>query len=296
MKQISGLKKALAVSLAPLFSVFSQDLQAGWWFEKEGAGKDSGRSRYEIRNNGNGVKPGSSRIGSDLSTLRVFDNSASGSLLGNALDGQYHLVFFGAPYELYMRPEDRPPQVDMSRVGKNGVTMEAVLDEFQRQKAAYDKRMEAQGGTYENYSCAIDLAIISDVKKKIKAMCGAKAAERFTPIFVFPEYDPARHPPPVNIKTYIKAGENGILGLTGSDDEVMGKARQYTVRYRTDKDTGLITGHTRYTYLMGPDGRNLAIFPPDMLGAARVMAQHVVSEMRKDRNMALPDMPSCYAP
>ena len=133
-------------------------------------------------------------------------------------------------------------------------------------------------------NCSVDLMVLQDVSAQIAKKCGPESVT----LFVHPEHDPARHPPADNIKSYIEKPGSRILGLSGPQERVIEIARGYRARYFLGQNNVPIN-HTRFVYLMAPDGRNLAIaaadFPPDLLVKDLVGAIHRAQDSL--------DKPSC---
>jgi len=95
-------------------------------------------------------------------------------------------------------------------------------------------------------------------------LVGEKAM-RVQPLFV--SVDPARDRS-ANLTRFIKQFHPRLVGLTGSESQIRDVARAYRV-YRAKvvlpdmpKDEYLVT-HTPNTYLMGPDGKFVTLFPHD---------------------------------
>ena len=100
-----------------------------------------------------------------------------------------------------------------------------------------------------------------------------EAAAKVQPIFI--SVDPDRDRPDV-LKRYISQFHPRLIGLTGSENQVREAARAYHI-YRgkvvlpdTPKSDYLVT-HTPTTFLMGPDGKFVTLFPYDT--DAEVMAK-----------------------
>jgi protein SCO1/2 len=83
-------------------------------------------------------------------------------------------------------------------------------------------------------------------------------AERVVPIFI--TIDPERDSPRV-LKFYLKAFGPRFVGLTGDAKAVAAAARLYRVYYRKRplKDGGYAMDHSSHIYLMGPDGKFIAV-------------------------------------
>ncbi len=100
-----------------------------------------------------------------------------------------------------------------------------------------------------------------------------EAAAKVQPIFI--SIDPDRDRPDV-LKRYVSRFHPRLIGLTGSENQVREAARGYHI-YRgkvvlpdTPKEEYLVT-HTPTTFLMGPDGNFVTLFPHDT--DAEVMAK-----------------------
>lgn len=85
-------------------------------------------------------------------------------------------------------------------------------------------------------------------------------AEKVTPIFI--TVDPERDTPEF-LLDYVKNFHPRMVGLTGTPENIAAVAKAYKVYYaksrKSDGDDYLMD-HTSYVYLMGPDGKFLAIF------------------------------------
>lgn len=107
-------------------------------------------------------------------------------------------------------------------------------------------------------------------------MLGEKAT-RVRPLFI--TVDPERDTPE-SMANYVGAFKHGIVGLTGTPEEIGKVADEYRVYFaksRTgrpgDGDTSHYTvDHSAFTYLMGPDGKYLTHFaygvPPQTMAKA----------------------------
>lgn len=105
-------------------------------------------------------------------------------------------------------------------------------------------------------------------------------AARVRPLFI--TVDPERDTPKV-LASYVGAFEHGIVGLTGTPEEIRKVAdeyRAYFAKSRTgrpgDGNTSHYTvDHSAFTYLMGPDGKYLTHF------AYGVSPQTMAKEIRR---------------
>ena len=91
------------------------------------------------------------------------------------------------------------------------------------------------------------------------------AADPIQPLFI--SVDPARDTV-ARMRVFVGRFHPRLIGLTGSEAEVGAAARAYKVFRRKvippDEDPAdYLVNHTLITYLMGPDGRFLTLFPHD---------------------------------
>lgn len=101
------------------------------------------------------------------------------------------------------------------------------------------------------------------------------AAARVQPLFI--TVDPARDTPAV-LKDYVAGFHPRLIGLTGGEAEIAAALRAWRVpRYKVVPDdmkgsAGYLVEHGPTTFLMGPDGEWLTLFPhaadPDAMAAA----------------------------
>jgi protein SCO1/2 len=102
--------------------------------------------------------------------------------------------------------------------------------------------------------CPTTLAVIADALEKL----GPKAG-RVVPIFI--TIDPGRDTPGV-LKAYLKAFGPRFVGLTGDAKATAVAAQAYRVYYRKRplKGGGYAMDHSSQIYLMGPDGKFVAVY------------------------------------
>lgn len=101
--------------------------------------------------------------------------------------------------------------------------------------------------------CPTTLAVIADAFDKLPR------PDRIVPIFI--TVDPARDTPAV-LKAYLKAFGPEFVGLTGSDAAISAIERKYHV-YATKRPLqggGYGMDHSNQIYLIGPDGKFIAVF------------------------------------
>lgn len=119
------------------------------------------------------------------------------------------------------------------------------------------------GYTYCPDVCPTTLTEISDAMDRL-----GSAAERIQPIFI--TVDPERDTPEV-MKRYIANFSPGLIGLTGTPEQIAQVARAYRVYYAVHK-TGSNPGdytmdHSSIIYLMAPGGAFVAPVRADESGA-----------------------------
>lgn len=102
-------------------------------------------------------------------------------------------------------------------------------------------------------------------------MLGLKAFEKSAPELaakiqpIFITVDPKRDTPAV-LKQFVGAFHPRAIGLTGTEAEIADAAKKFAVYYsRTDGSTpdAYLMSHSQTPYLLGPDGKPLAILPAD---------------------------------
>ncbi len=89
----------------------------------------------------------------------------------------------------------------------------------------------------------------------------AAKGDNIVPVFI--SVDPERDSPAI-LKAYVAAFHPSMVGLTGSAAEVKAAAKAYKVYYRKQPgakpgDTKILMDHTSFIYLVGPDGKVVAL-------------------------------------
>lgn len=117
------------------------------------------------------------------------------------------------------------------------------------------------GYTFCPDACPTDMGVIAAGLKQVERSDPALAA-KVTPVFV--TVDPARDTPPV-VKAFAAAFHPRAIGLTGSAGAVDQVARGYGVAHSIGEKTsgGYLVDHSRAAYLMGPDGKPIALAGQD---------------------------------
>ncbi len=89
----------------------------------------------------------------------------------------------------------------------------------------------------------------------------AAKGDKIVPVFI--SVDPERDSPAI-LKGYVAAFHPSMVGLTGSAAEIKAAAKAYKVYYRKQPgakpgDTKILMDHTSFIYLVGPDGKVVAL-------------------------------------
>jgi protein SCO1/2 len=112
---------------------------------------------------------------------------------------------------------------------------------------------------------------LNDIAEALDGL-GAKR-QAIQPLFV--TVDPERDTAPV-LKGYTAAFQAGIVGLTGSPNQIAQAAKSFHVFYERDKgsDRDYAMSHSSVIYLIGPDGRFVTFFTgeatPEAIHAALI--------------------------
>ncbi|MDG5488666.1 SCO family protein [Sphingomonas sp. BGYR3] len=123
------------------------------------------------------------------------------------------------------------------------------------------------GYTYCPDVCPVDMANIGQ-GVKLLAKSDPDAASRVVPIFI--SIDPARDTPEVVGKFAANFGDT-VVGLTGTPEQIAAVAKSYAAIYSKEGDPkakDYLMSHTNIAYLMGPDGKPIALLPAEQSGQA----------------------------
>ncbi len=110
--------------------------------------------------------------------------------------------------------------------------------------------------------CPLDLQNIAQ-GLQLFAKAQADAAAKIQPIFI--TIDPARDTPEIMGKYAANFGP-GMIGLTGSSEQIAAVAKQWAVFYGKRDGNGpnnYLMDHSRAAYLMGPKGEPIALLPAE---------------------------------
>jgi len=123
------------------------------------------------------------------------------------------------------------------------------------------------GFTYCPDICPSGLQVISAALDQL----GPKA-EKVVPIFISVDHE---RDTPEQLKLYLPSFRSGMVGLTGTAEEIAAAAKAYRVYFKKvvdEKSTaGFTYDHSALIYLMGPDGKYITHFShaagPDAIAA-----------------------------
>ena len=119
-------------------------------------------------------------------------------------------------------------------------------------------------------------------------MAGLKAFEKTSPALakkiqpIFITVDPERDTPAV-LKQFTAAFHPRLIGLTGTPAEIAATAKKFAVYYdRVEGSTpdAYLMSHSQTPFLMGPDGKPIAILPVANEGAASLVTADLVKWVR----------------
>ena len=105
--------------------------------------------------------------------------------------------------------------------------------------------------------CPTELQTMAAALSKLGALAQHVAA-------LFITVDPKRDTPPV-LAAYTKLFGPGLIGLTGSDQQIADVTREYRVYYAKVTPKGssdYLMDHSSFVYLMDPQGRFVTLFNP----------------------------------
>lgn len=105
--------------------------------------------------------------------------------------------------------------------------------------------------------CPTELQKMAQVLEQI----GEEKAAKIQPIFI--TIDPERDTPEA-LKAYVAEFHPKLVGLTGTPEQIEAVKKEYRVygsKVQMEGMDGYMMDHSAFTYLMGPDDANLAIYP-----------------------------------
>jgi protein SCO1/2 len=107
--------------------------------------------------------------------------------------------------------------------------------------------------------CPTDVQAIGAAMKLLEPGLAAKVV----PIFV--TVDPTRDTPAV-LKAFVSAFDPRLVGLTGTPAQIAAVKKEFAIFSAKGVDSpggGYLVNHSRQTYLMGPDGKPIALLPQE---------------------------------
>ncbi|KAJ5114844.1 hypothetical protein NUU61_000603 [Penicillium alfredii] len=171
-------------------------------------------------------------------------------------------VLTGAGMMLYFRVEkarlERKRIAEMSKgVGRPKVGGPFVLKDLDGKEFTAEDLKGKYSFVYFGFThcpdiCPDELDKMAAIIEKVKET--TKDDKIFMPVFI--TCDPARDTPAV-LRAYLQEFHPGIVGLTGTYDQVKNVCRQYRVYFSTPRDVkpgeDYLVDHSIYFYLMDPD-------------------------------------------
>ena len=117
------------------------------------------------------------------------------------------------------------------------------------------------GYTFCPDACPTDMAAIGAGLKQVEASDPALGA-KVVPVFV--TVDPVRDTPAV-VRTFARTFHPRAIGLTGTPAAIDAVAKEYGVAHSIGAKSagGYLVDHSRAAYLMGPDGKPIALVGQD---------------------------------
>ena len=155
----------------------------------------------------------------------------------------------------------RPP-LEGARIGGDFALIDKAGKPVRFHDFAGKYRIVYFGFTFCPDACPLDMQkLIQGYAKFAKAE--PEVAARVQPLFI--SIDPARDTPQA-VGEFAAAFSPRVIGLTGREAQVAEAAKMFAVYYRKGEPTadgGYLMDHSRIAYLMGPDGKPLALLPVD---------------------------------
>ncbi len=168
------------------------------------------------------------------------------------------------------QPRPRPP-LEGARIGGpfslTGEDGKTVTDALIRGRYA----IVYFGYTFCPDVCPTDVATLMQGLRLFDRIDRARA-KTIVPVFV--SVDPQRDTPTV-LRAFTDQFDPRLIGLTGTPQAMAAAAKAYGVAYsarKPDADGSYMVDHSNVAYLMGPDGKPLALLPSDQ-GAKAVAAE-----------------------
>jgi len=162
-----------------------------------------------------------------------------------------------------------PAQPPLSEAPLAGAAIGApfTLTDQDGRKRSYDEFKGKYRLVYFGYTNCPDICT-PDMQH---LMAGLTAFEKAHPVLankvqpMFITVDPSRDTPAV-LKQFVSAFHPRLIGLTGTDGEISATAKAFAIHYERVEGSSpesYLMGHSQVPYLMGPDGKPLALLPAD---------------------------------
>ncbi len=171
-------------------------------------------------------------------------------------------------------PPETPPLAG-ARIGGPFALTDQDGKPFSSDALAGRYRIVYFGYTFCPDACPTDMQVLGKAMRQFDAKDPAKSA-KVQPIFI--TVDPARYTPAA-LKQFVTAFYPRLIGLTGSEAQIAGVAKEYAISYRKQPapagTSGYLMDHPRIAILLGPDGKPIELLPVD------ATADAVVTELEK---------------
>lgn len=118
------------------------------------------------------------------------------------------------------------------------------------------------GYTYCPDACPADVSVLTRGLKALEKSHPDKL-ERIQPLFI--TIDPQRDTP-ARVGEFAAAFSPRLIGLTGTPEQIASVARKFGAYYARNPDSkgsDYLMDHSRIAYLIGPDGKPIAMLPVD---------------------------------
>jgi protein SCO1/2 len=158
-------------------------------------------------------------------------------------------------------PPARPP-LEGARIGGPFNLTDQNGAPFAERQLAGKYRIMYFGYTFCPDVCPVDVQNLAAGLHVLESEDAALAA-KIVPVFV--SVDPARDTPAV-LKQFVGNFHPRMIGLTGSANAIAAVAKEYAIYYKkgdAQPGGGYMMDHSRVAYLMGPDGKPIALLPQD---------------------------------
>ncbi len=158
-----------------------------------------------------------------------------------------------------------------SKIGGDFTLIDHNGDEVTNEKYKDTHKLVFFGFTFCPAVCPTELQKITNVMDKL----GDDYAKRITPIFITldPERDDAE-----TIKSYIEQFHPGLVGLTGSNDQinaVKDTFKVYSSKVENDMMEGYMIDHSSFIYLTDTDNKLVSMYP------SKDTAEQIVEDIQK---------------